>query len=377
MIIGKNMKKGKKAAALMMAMMLSLSVAVPVYADDISDAKKKQEELEEQKKAAEAAQADLAGKLDSVIANMQKTEEELTAKEEEINVAETELVWAKAKENDQYESMKLRIKYMYENGNTGFLEILMEAKSMSDFLNKAEYINQISEMDRQQLVEFQNTRKDIEEKEAALKEEYAQLETLRTELQGQQAEVQALLDEKNLEIDSLTSEISANADKLKELVAAAEAAAERQRQSQSNGYQPAGGNSNIVVSGNGQLSHPVPGAYITSGFGNRVAPTAGATSRHDGIDYGAGTGTAIYAADAGTVITAKFNSARGYYVVINHGNGMQTWYQHCSAMYVSAGQTVSRGQNIAAVGSTGVVTGPHLHFEVHVNGTPVNPQLYL
>ena len=100
---------------------------------------------------------------------------------------------------------------------------------------------------------------------------------------------------------------------------------------------------------------------ITSGFGGRVAPTAGATTGHDGIDYGAGYGAAVYAADSGTVITAQYNSARGNYIVINHGNGMQTWYQHLSSM----------------TGNSGRSTGPHLHFEVHVNGVPVNPLNYL
>ena len=102
-----------------------------------------------------------------------------------------------------------------------------------------------------------------------------------------------------------------------------------------------------------------------------MAPTAGATTGHDGIDYGAGYGAAVYAADSGTVITAQYNSARGNYIVINHGNGMQTWYQHLSSMNVSVGQTV------AISGSTGFSTGPHLHFEVHVGGVPVNPLNYL
>lgn len=130
------------------------------------------------------------------------------------------------------------------------------------------------------------------------------------------------------------------------------------------------------MTGGGTLAYPVANPRITSGYGYRDAPTAGATSRHDGIDFGGATGTPIYASESGTVVTAAYNSARGNYVVINHGNGIQTWYQHCSAVYVSVGQKVSRGQSIAAIGATGIVTGPHLHFEVHVNGSPVNPMNY-
>ena len=101
------------------------------------------------------------------------------------------------------------------------------------------------------------------------------------------------------------------------------------------------------------------------------------STNHKVRDYAAATGSPIYAAASGTVTTVGYSNARGNYVVINHGNGLATLYQHCSAIYVSQYQSVSAGQNIAAVGSTGNSTGPHLHFEVHVNGTPVDPRLYL
>ena len=141
----------------------------PVRADEVADAKKKQEALEEEKKKAEQEQAELSQELDSIMEKMQKTQQDLSDKEQEINVAETDLVEAKAKENDQYESMKLRIKYMYENNNTELIEILVTSKSMSELLNKIEYIQQVTEYDRNMLKEFQKIREDIEKKEEALK----------------------------------------------------------------------------------------------------------------------------------------------------------------------------------------------------------------
>ena len=164
----------------------------PVRADEVADAKKKQEALEEEKKKAEQEQAELSQELDSIMEKMQKTQQDLSDKEQEINVAETDLVEAKAKENDQYESMKLRIKYMYENNNTELIEILVTSKSMSELLNKIEYIQQVTEYDRNMLKEFQKIREDIEKKEEALKEEYAQLETLRDQLQNEQTEMQRI-----------------------------------------------------------------------------------------------------------------------------------------------------------------------------------------
>lgn len=127
----------------------------------------------------------------------------------------------------------------------------------------------------------------------------------------------------------------------------------------------------------GSFIWPTTGGYISSGFGGRTSPTAGASSNHKGIDIANGQGSSIYAADGGVVATASYSTARGYYVVISHGNGLSTLYQHCSALYVTEGTAVSQGDIIAAVGSTGYSTGPHLHFEVWVNGVPVDPQNYL
>ena len=172
------MIRGKKILGALLAFTLCFSMVIPAQADDISDAKKKQQELEQQKNTAEAEKSELSSELDSIVSKMEKTQSDLTAKETEINDAETELVTAKANEDDQYQTMKLRIKYMYENGSNEFLEILMEANSIADLLKKAEYINKISKCDRELLVEYEDTRKDVENRENALKKEYAELESL-------------------------------------------------------------------------------------------------------------------------------------------------------------------------------------------------------
>lgn len=127
----------------------------------------------------------------------------------------------------------------------------------------------------------------------------------------------------------------------------------------------------------GTFIWPTSGGYISSHFGGRQSPTAGASSNHKGIDIAVGAGTPIYAADGGVVTEAAYNNIRGYYIVVDHGNGMSTLYQHCSAVYGAVGDTVSQGDVIAAVGSSGISTGAHLHFEVWVNGTPVNPEDYI
>ena len=388
----------KRVLSVILALTLSIGCAIPAQASSISETQKKGEELQSQKDSAEAEKAALTKQLNDLIDEMDKTTEDINTKQEEIDAKETELIQAQIDENNQYESMKKRIKYMYENGNTQFIEVLLESKSIGEFLNNAEYIAQISDYDRQMLKEFQQTVQDVDDQKTALETEKAELETLQTQLQDKQNEVSTLISEKADLIGDLETAIGENAAKLQALQEEAARQARVQQEaaaaasgnnssgssgggSSSGGSSSGGGSSSpvapITPSGSGRLSNPCPSAYISSEFGGRTSPGGIGSTNHKGRDYAAGTGSPIYASASGTVTTVSYNVARGNYVVINHGNGLSTLSQHCSATYVSAGQSVSAGQNIAAVGTTGYSTGPHLHFEVWVNGTPVDPRLYL
>ena len=350
----------KRVLSVILALTLSIGCAIPAQASSISETQKKGEELQSQKDSAEAEKAALTKQLNDLIDEMDKTTEDINTKQEEIDAKETELIQAQIDENNQYESMKKRIKYMYENGNTQFIEVLLESKSIGEFLNNAEYIAQISDYDRQMLKEFQQTVQDVDDQKTALETEKAELETLQEEA-ARQARVQ--------------QEAAAAANRGNSSSGSSGGG------SSSGGSSSGGGSSSpvapITPSGSGRLSNPCPSAYISSEFGGRTSPGGIGSTNHKGRDYAAGAGSPIYASASGTVTTVSYNVARGNYVVINHGNGLSTLYQHCSATYVSAGQSVSAGQNIAAVGTTGYSTGPHLHFEVWVNGTPVDPRLYL
>ena len=393
------MKKNRVVSYVLTAALFVGSLApITVQAETIESAKKKAEQLKREKAQAQKEQSSLSAQLNKIIKDLKKAQSDVEAKEKEIAETEDELTAARIKENEQYEAMKIRIKYMYENVDSDMIAVLLSAEDMADFLNKAEYVEQISVYDREMLVEFQRIVKEIEEKEAKLKKEKEELLTLQDNLSKKQKEVESLLASKNAQISDLESQIGENAKVLNALIEAAKEAERRRQEAEEaakqeaeNNKRPSGGNSSSgsgssggnykpggsVISGNGTLSNPCPGARISSEFGPRRAPTAGASTYHRGRDYAAPSGTPIYASAAGTVITASYNGVRGNYVVIDHGNGLQTWYQHASRLYVSAGQKVSRGQNIAAVGTTGVSTGAHLHYEVHVNGTAVDPRKYL
>lgn len=375
----------RKAVSLLLILVLCLGTAMRADASEISETEKEAEELEQKKQAAEEEKNALEEQLNAIVSEMEETKAKIEEKENQISAKEDELIQARVDENDQYESMKKRIKYMYENGNTQFIEILCESKSIGEFLNNAEYITTISEYDRDMLVEFQRIVKDVEEQEAALKREYEELEVMQNDLIAKQSELNDLMEDKEEEIHQISDDIGATQEKLKKLKEAAAEAKRKQeeaaaaaaaaRKAASSGGGSAGA---PVVSGNGTFTHPCPGyTYISSEFGWRAQPIPGASTNHKGMDFAAGTGTPIYAAASGTVTSASYSGNAGNLIVINHGNGLQTYYMHCNSMYVSAGQTVSKGQNIGAVGSTGNSSGPHLHFQVMLNGTPTNPRNYL
>ena len=375
------MKYGKRLLSLILIGVLCFGLGFQSNASEtkINKAKKEKQQLEKKKKTAEKEQKALEEKLKSIIADMEDTEDKISKKEAELEEKEEELMAAKVDENDQYEAMKKRIKFMYENGDSQFIEVLLESESIGDFLNKAEYITTISDYDRAKLSEFQAAIKDVEDQEAVIQAEYDELGLLQNILISKEAEVQELMEENSEVIEALSDEISDTTKKINTLVKEAEeAAAEaaRKKQEANSGYSDNAGDS--VVSGNGMFTHPCPGyRRISSYFGYREAPLAGASTNHKGVDFAAAQGTPIYAADSGTVVQAHYSGNAGNFIIINHGNGYSTYYMHCYQMYVKAGQKVTRGQNIGTVGTTGSSTGPHLNFQVMKNGTPVNPLSYL
>lgn len=371
------MMRIRKWVSILTACTFVLGMGLQANASSISEVQKEGQELESQKSAAETEKAELAEQLNALITEMEETTAAIEVKHEEIAEKETELMQAELEEQNQYDSMKMRIKYMYENGNTQFVEILFESESIGDFLNNAEYITQISQYDRDMLEEFQETVETVKEGKEALEEEKAELEELQSDLEAKETELNTLIEEKSSEISSLEAAIGENAQKLQELQAEAERQQQIQNEQNNSGSNSSSQGPSIPPSGSGVLINPCPSGWVSSYFGGRESPGGIGSTNHKGQDFAADPGEPIYAAASGTVTTVSYSAARGYYVLINHGNGLSTLYQHCSAVYVSAGQYVSVGTNIAAVGSTGYSTGPHLHFEVWENGVPVDPRYYL
>lgn len=290
--------------------------------------------------------------------------------EEDIEETEEELEEAIETVDKQYEAMKLRIQYMYENGNYSYMVMLLESSSMKELLNRAEFANQMVEYDRRMLVSFQaakrvveNTKKKLEEQQKELEEQQEALDLLIETKTAEIAEYQRKIDAAQDDADDYAAQLKKQETLLNQIEdqIALEAAL-----------------NDIGGSGVSGFVWPVPASKrITSYFGPRKQPTAGASTNHKGIDIGAASGTAIIASAGGVVTTSTYSKSAGNYIVISHGGGMSTVYMHCSKLYVGVGATVKQGQTIAAVGSTGYSTGPHLHFGVIKNGTYVNPLGYV
>jgi len=362
----------------LLSVFLVAGAIMPTYATDL---KNQQQDIQEQIDQATSEKQALVNKVNNLSNSMKQTEQKLSEKQAEIDQAEQDLIMAKLDKNAQYQSMKQRIKYMYENGNVNYIEVFLESSTISDFLVKAEYIMKLSEYDRDKLEEFQNTIEIIEEKEASLKLEYDNLAALQEALISQRKETENLLAEKASELAELQTDLANIKEQIKkaeeEERKRKEAEEAKRREEEANKKQ----NQNSkppVVSGNRYFTHPCPGMSYQSSYFGEVRHGIGDTRPHAGHDYAAGKGTPIYAAAAGTVLIARYSGSAGYWVVIDHGNGLTTKYMHMFEMpYVSEGQKVVKGQHIGGVGTTGQSTGNHLHFQVEEYGTPVNPSKYL
>ncbi len=379
------MKKKIRLISLITALMLLVLPCGQVFASSIEEQIEQAElagqQLRNHKATALATLNDLNAQLDEVRATIEQLKSDIETKLQEIEQAETELVEARIKEETQYKEMKLRIKYMYENGNEEALSVLLSADSLADLVGKAEYVEQLSAYDKKLLENYEAARKEVEEKKAALEKEYAELQELEAQTEAQQKNVEALIQAQNEAIAVLSQQIGANDQtianlkkKQEEQIAAAEAAAKAVVTNGTVGVATYGvpGLSNPV--GTGILSHPCPDfKYVSSTFGYRAFDNA----FHKGTDFAAPEGTPVYAAEAGTVIISGWSDTAGNWVVISHENGLVTKYMHLSALYVYEGQEVSRGENIGAVGTTGNSTGNHLHFQVEKDGAAVEPMAFL
>lgn len=394
----------------------SSSSSIQSYRDQISDSRDKISEYEKRRDELnglisdmDATLAELSSlkndaasyisALDENISNMDSQINNLSLQIDEVakEIESTTLELEEVKENEttQYNNMKLRIRYMYENGSQSMIDALFESGSISEFLNKAEYISNVTQYDRDKLNEFVDLRHAVEAKEDELSSQQELLKASQAKLTEEKGELETLQQEKQSEIENYNNQISGvqqDADTLsadmasiqaaiqaeENAMAAAEERIRAEEEEARKKAEEAGETYTPKSVGDIYFSWPCPSSSrITSYFGDRESPTEGASTNHKGIDIGASSGSPVLAAASGEVVIATYSTSAGNYIMLSHGGGVYTVYMHMSSMSVSVGDQVTGGAQIGAVGSTGYSTGPHLHFGIRIDGVYVNPLDYV
>ena len=412
------MKKKKRtfiAALMTFVMVFSLALgALPIQAravtqSEIDALKEERDKIAQQKAAQQAIVDDLEAQHASVLERklamdernaytleqMELNKQEIVLYDQMIEEKAQEVVEAKRLEDEQLERYRTRVRSMEENGNYGFLALILKATDLGEFLTAIDDIGEIMESDRQLEDEYIAAREHTEQVKADYEAYKAELEAKQETLRAEQIELQKQIDEATGLIAQLMEDIEGNSEELAKLQEAQDATQKeidemvaelerqrreeeerrRQEEAANNPGGSGGGGGGGTATGTGSFGWPVPSCtYITSKFGPRYHPVTGAyQSTHTGLDIGASHGATIVASDGGTVTTAGEKGGYGNCVMIDHGNGYYTLYGHMSSIAVSVGQSVSKGDTIGYVGSTGVSTGPHCHFEIRVNGVCTDP----
>lgn len=352
------MKKKSTCIFLIFILAFTFIMTGVTYADTESDLKNDLNNVQSKKEEVSSNLAEVKAKIDE----MQPKVDSLNAEVNSANkkIAETEQAIAAKQEEmkNREDGLNDRLRVMYKNGSVGFIDVLLGSNSISEFISNLEMIQKIYKNDMEVLETLEKEQKELEEIQATLKQQKADLDSKKAELDQNMSELNALKSELEAQEDQLLEEAEALTEKI----------------------------ANLTDPGSdyvgGVFTWPAPAShYLTSYFGWRMHPVYNTWKYHSGIDIAASSGTNVVAAASGTVILSVDygNASYGECIVIDHGGGVTTLYGHMirGSRRVSVGDTVSAGQVIGLVGSTGVSTGPHLHFEVRENGVCVDPLGYL
>jgi murein DD-endopeptidase MepM/ murein hydrolase activator NlpD len=299
--------------------------------------------------------------------NLQGAQASLSTLEEEFNASQTRY-------QGKLDSTVARLRFLQRRKADNVWAMLLDSENLNELMTRRQQLQQVYRADQKLLVGLKAENDRLADQKEQIQFQVAQIEQLRSQLQQQQVAFST----EAAQQEELVGKISAD----RQAMEAAEAQLQRDSDNvtamirQRLAYVAPSAPNDILIHGTGRLSMPI-NAPITSNFGYRIHPILGTRRLHAGTDFGADTGTPIRAAESGTVVHAGWQGGYGNTVIIDHGQGMTTLYAHCSQLYVRDGQAVQKGEAVAAVGSTGMSTGPHLHFEVRINGEPQNPLAFV
>lgn len=367
------------------------------YQGRLDAAEQKQQKLKEEKKALEKKLDNIQDFTDDVskyvstldmqmtnlLDNIDANKEDIEDIKQEIQSVNEEYDNALSRQQEQYDGMKAHIKYMYENSDSNYLVYLMKSRTLAEFLSREEYVEKVTNYDKVLLNKYQQVLDEVTIARQKAEEKQREVTATKNSLKFEKEKLEQLSDEKTRQIKIYQGLVADNrqnvasyaaqiADQEKEVEAILREGRDKISQSEKSG------DTVQIMPTNGEYAWPLPvSGRITSTFGYRKAPTAGASSYHKGVDIAVNTGTNVLACKEGKVVTAAYSSSAGNYVAIYHGGGIYSYYMHCSQLKTSVGKHVEKGQVIARSGSTGISTGPHLHFAMYKSGNYVNPMYYV
>ena len=374
----------RKFLCIVLAFIIICTYATTIYAEELTDLQKQQEELQNQIEQSNdelnEVQSQLSEnlkqieKLDEKIADSEQKMEELNSEistlQTSIDEIKAQLEVAEKKYEEQKNIMEKRLIAIYESGETKYIDVLLKSKDISEFLSNYYLINEITSVDKELLNEVEAQKKTIDLAKQKLEKEQ---EKLTTDLQNQTKTSTVLENTKTLRekyISRLSDEEKAKQAQIDEMTKQYDEVNKQILELAKQGL-----DTEYI---GGELAWPVPGyTKISSNYGMRVHPITGQYKLHTGVDISAPMGANFVAANDGIVTKAGYNTAYGNMVIIDHGGGISTLYAHGSEILVTVGQTVKRNDPILKVGSTGYSTGPHAHFEVRINGVVTNPIEYI
>lgn len=381
------MGKLRRLLSIIMTVVFLTGVILPVYADELDEYNQKLQDVSRQLTQQKSNVEQARKKEQSVLGQITQLEQGIKSTEDKINsisdkiaalektIAETEAEIEQAQQelDKQIEILSDRLVFIYEKGgDVSYLEVLLSATDIKDFLTRYDMLNCIVEEDMELIESIDRMRKNLDIKKEELESNKRELEKMKAD----QLAVKEDLDSQHQSKNELLSDVRQQKAQFEKAVAELEqasAAIQEEIRKHQSGEQL----------GTGTYTWPTPGyTQITSPYVMRYHPILKQRKMHTGVDIGAPMGATIVAADSGTVLFAGWMNGYGQVLVIDHGKGADgqnysTLYAHQSQFLVSKGQSVTKGQAIGKVGTTGWSTGPHLHFEVRINGQHTNPMNYI
>lgn len=340
------------------------------YRSNVNQAK---QQIEKQEQSARDRLGGLKQQIDTTAAQIETQQDKLKAATEKLKAIEKDLAIAQANYGKQQTSTVARLRFLQRQNDVQGWSAMLQSSSLDELLDRQYQLKRVYAEDQKSLVSLKQAKDSITAKKLAVETQRNEIALLAQQLMAQKSTIEDRAQTELFLVTRLKSDREALA--AAELQLAAESEKVSQDIQQRLAARIAFPNA-IFLPGTGQMMVPAEGP-VTSVFGWRVHPILGTSRLHNGVDFGAEYGSLIRAADNGVVISAEWTGGYGNAVIIDHGNGLTTLYGHASELYITAGQSVQKGQPIAAVGSTGLSTGPHLHFEVRRSGEPIDPVPFL